>query len=112
MKQKAIEKLTRECEANTSKPIYNALVYIEEHYTNVMNEKIAEKILQEDKNLMGAYRKIESFAKAGHLYCVTDEEGFSITDNYFGIVPEDYSSAKLTKVQKNDSDEFDILDLL
>ena len=110
MINKAIEKMTMECEQNKDKAYYNALVYIEEHYTRAMNERIAEKLLAEDKDLTGAYRKLEGFAKAGHLTCITDEEGFGICDEYYGITQEDYSFKSRASAPAEDMD--DILDLI
>ena len=105
MIDKAIAKLTREMmEANDP-----AIQTIEEHLTEVCTtDEIAEKILAEGKTLKGALKEIENVARErqkgnGGCVCVTDADGFLITDKYFDITH---------LIGKAKQDNINILDLI
>lgn len=105
MIDKAIAKLTREMmEANDP-----AIQTIEEHLTEVCTTgEIAEKILAEGKTLKGALKEIENTARErqtrnGSCVCISDTEGFRITDEYFDIVH---------LIGKAKQDNINILDLI
>ena len=107
MIDKAIAKLTQEMmEAND--PV---IQMIEEHLTEVCTtDEIAEKILAEGKTLKGALEEIENAARErrkGHksCICVSDAEGFRITDKYFDIM-------HLIGKAKQEQDNINILDLI
>lgn len=115
MINKAIEKMTMECEKYTGEWFYGPMVYLEEHYTANMTERIAEKILNDDKSLHEAFLEIKKAAernRVGNSKCVafSPVEGTAITDEYFGITQEDYSFKSRTPAAKDDMD--DILDLM
>lgn len=86
----AIKKLTEECQGN------DYLVPFEECMTSICTtEAVAEKILQEDKTLTGAYETMRDIAKGrqknGCAY-IPPDEGLSILKKYFGIRESDTHS--------------------
>lgn len=86
MIDKAIAKITDEM-MKSDNP---AIRHIEEHLTALCtNETVAGKILAESKTLKGAYNAMKEEARrlaggSGEI-CISDEEGFRIVDEYFGI---------------------------
>lgn len=102
MIDKAIAKITDEM-MKSNNP---AIRHIEEHLTALCtNEGIAGKILAEGKTLKGAYNAMKEEARrmaggSGEI-CISDEDGFRIVDEYFGISADKGTSAKI-----------DIMDLL
>lgn len=102
MINEAIKKITEEAMSNGS-PAFRA---IEEHLTSICNTNaVAEKILSEGKTIKGAYEAMKSeakkMAKGKSEVCISDEEGFRIVDEYFGI-----------STTKTDAPVIDVLDLL
>lgn len=100
MKDKAIAKITQECEEN------DYLIPLEEYLTSICTtEKIAEKILNPDKTLKGAFEEMKKIArgrqKNGVAY-IPPEEGFGIIKKYFGIELE----------EKHNKEIIDILDFI
>lgn len=86
MINEAIKKITDEAENKAH------LIPLEEHLTNICNEKIAGKILQEDKHLADAFKTIRTHAKSkaqGGVAVLTDEEVYSLLEKYYGITEED-----------------------
>lgn len=102
MIDKAIAKITDEM-MKSNNP---AIRHIEEHLTAICtNEEVAEKILAEGKTLQGAYNAMKNEARrmsggSGEI-CISDEDGFRIADEYFGISANKDAPAKI-----------DIMDLL
>ena len=77
-----------------------SLVRIEEYLTNLCtNEGIAEKLLNKTKTLQGAIDAMMKEARnrtTGSCACLTDEEGFSIVEEYYGITDADKTFSKKT----------------
>lgn len=82
--EEAIKKMSIECEKSPE------LVPLEEYLTGICTtDEIAEKILEDGKTLQGAMNKIREKAQkmaTRGIGVVSDEEGFAITREYFGIV--------------------------
>ena len=117
MKDKAIQKLTADCEAQKETWRYSAMVNLEEHYSNNMTDKVAEKILKEDKSLTSALDAIYNHAaanrKGGKCVCMTDEERYSIADAYFEITPDDWKEEKkIEPIHIKGTMSVDILDFI
>ena len=96
---RAIARITDECKGN------DHLIPFEEYLTSICTtDDVADKILNEDKNLKGCFEKMKSIAKGrainGCAY-IPPEEGFQIIRDYYGI--EDNKKA---------SPAIDIMDLL
>ena len=96
MIDKAIAKITDEM-MKSKNPAIRA---IEEHLTNLCtNNEVAEKILDKDKSLKGAYNKMKEEAKklagGSSEICISDEDGFRIVDEYFGINQIKKSTSKI-----------------
>lgn len=85
MIDKAIEKITNEM-MKLDTPFARA---IEEYLTGICtSEAVAEKILAEGKSLQGALGAIKETARKnqkGGVGVVSDEEGYRIVREYFGI---------------------------
>ena len=86
----AIEKITNECRGK------DYLIPFEEYVTSICNtDAVAEKILQPEKSLQGAFDKMRGSAsgrkKNGFAY-IPPEEGFGIIRDYFEITKEDISA--------------------
>ena len=96
MIDKAIAKITDEM-MKSENP---AIRHIEEHLTNLCTgEAVAEKILAPEKTLKGAYEAMKKEARkmagdSGEI-CISDEEGFRIVDEYFGIRPAESGTKKI-----------------
>lgn len=86
MIDKAIKKITKEMMGSNNP----AMRHIEEHLTGICtNEAVAQKILSNEKTLKGAYEAMKAEARRmaggnGEI-CISDEDGFRIVDQYFGI---------------------------
>ena len=96
MINKAIAKITDEM-MKSNNPAIRA---IEEHLTNLCtSNEVAEKILVEGKTLNGAYNKMKEearrFAGGRHEICISDQEGFRIVDEYFGINQMERTTSKI-----------------
>lgn len=104
---RAIARITEECQKR------NYLIPLEEYLTSIMDDSVAEKVLDEKKTLQGCFEKMWDIAKKrpqnGYAYlncvCISLEEGFSIIQDYYGIDLAEKSSQK-------ESDVIDILDFL
>ena len=46
---------------------------------------VEDKVLQESKTLKGAMAAMTSYARNANSSCITDEEGFKVVCDYFGI---------------------------
>ena len=95
--EKAIAHITKEMMKNQNNL---TIVRIEEHLTNLCtNDNIAEKLLKDDKSLKGAVDAMMKKARnrtTGSCACLTDEEGFSIVEEYYGITDTDKTFSKKT----------------
>lgn len=86
MINEAIKKITRETENKKH------LIALEEHLTSICNEKIAPKILREDKHIAEAFKRIREYARSkaeGNVAVLEDEEVYKILEEYYGITEED-----------------------
>lgn len=86
MINEAIKKITRETENKKH------LIALEEHLTSICNEKIAPKILREDKHIAEAFKRIREYARSkaqGGVAVLTDEEVYNLLEKYYGITEED-----------------------
>lgn len=104
MIDKAIAKITEEM-MKTDDPAIRA---IEEHLTErCTNTAVAEKLLDPEKTLKGALDAMRAEAKkraVDGVGVISDEEGFRIVEEYFGI-----SEIRETK---HEQDNINILDLI
>lgn len=99
---RAIARITEECQKR------DYLVPFEEYLTSIMNDKVAEKVLDEKKTLQGCFERMQSIArgraKSGCAF-IPPDEGFSIIRDYYGI--------NLTeKIGPKEPDVIDIMDFL
>ena len=90
---RAIARITEECQKK------EYLIPFEEYLTSIMNDKVAEKVLKEEKTLQGCFDEMEKAAKkhmirngnVGPVFppiysaYIPPEEGFSIIRSYYGI---------------------------
>ena len=84
MVEKAYQKMEKEAEAMKMR---RDIVYIMEHLREKIhkNPALAEKILDEEKTLKGAYSALETEARRMKTPCISDEEGFEIIEKYYGF---------------------------
>ena len=96
---KAIARITDECKGNEH------LIPFEEYLTSICTtDDVAEKILNENKNLKGCFEKMKSIAHRrakNNCAYIPPEEGFQIIKDYYGI-----------KDDKKAGPTIDIMDLL
>lgn len=96
---KAIARITDECKGNEH------LIPFEEYLTSICTtDDVAEKILNENKNLKGCFEKMKSVARGrakNNCAYIAPEEGFQIIKDYYGI-----------KDNKKAGSAIDIMDLL
>lgn len=85
------------------------IIAIEEYLTNICNDKIAEKLMAEGKTLIGAFEfmrdKAKEIAENG-CACLTDEEGFRIVEEYYGISEDDKEG------KRNNTTVIDIMEFM
>ena len=99
LQERAIAKIDAEIEKEKGNRI---LEIIGEFLINLAtaNPDAAEKLLDEKKNLKGAYDAMYKEARKkqyNHCAVLTDEEGFEIVCEYFGI---DYQPSGMDKTRK------------
>lgn len=87
LQEKAIEKIDAEIEKNKGNRAYEV---IGEYLINLVtaHPEVSEKLMDEKKSLVGAYKEMKSKArKKAYKGCavLTDEEGFEIVCDYYGI---------------------------
>ena len=84
MVEKAYQKMEKEAEAMKMR---RDIVYIMEHLREKIhkNPALAEKILDEEKTLKGAYSALETEARRMKTPCISDEEGVEIIEKYYGF---------------------------
>ena len=87
LQEKAIAKIDAEIEKAKGSRAYEV---IGDYLINLVtaHPEAAEKLMDEKKSLAGAYKEMESNArKKAHNGCavLTDEEGFEIVCDYFGL---------------------------
>lgn len=83
---RAIAHITEECQKR------NYLIPLEEYLTSIMDDRVADKVLDEKKTLQGCFDKMKETAEkhmirngnVGTAY-IPPEEGFSIIRDYYGI---------------------------
>lgn len=83
---RAIARITEECQKK------EYLIPFEEYLTSIMNDKVAEKVLDEKKTLQGCFDEMKKAAEThmvrngnvGTAY-IPPEEGFAIIRGYYGI---------------------------
>lgn len=96
---KAIARITDECKGNEH------LIPFEEYLTSICTtDDVADKILNENKNLKGCFEKMKGIAHRrakNNCAYIPPEEGFRIIKDYYGI----------DESQKN-SPVIDIMDFL
>ena len=96
---KAIARITDECKGNEH------LIPFEEYLTSICTtDDVADKILNESKNLKGCFEKMKSIACSrakNNCAYIPPEEGFQIIKDYYGI-----------KDNKKAGPAIDIMDLL
>ncbi|MGM0776945.1 MAG: hypothetical protein ACQEXE_10285 [Bacillota bacterium] len=86
MKEKAIEKLKSEMEKEKSSYVQIVGQFLLNQVEN--NPDAAEKVLEKDKSIMKsltAMRKAAEKQKVGNMAVLSDEEGFAVVLEYFGI---------------------------
>lgn len=96
---RAIAKLTGECEKKEH------LIPFEEYLTGIMTDKVAEKVLKEQKSLQGAFNKMKEVARTrakNGCACIPPDEGYQIIRDYYGI----------DKTERKAESVIDITDLL
>ena len=103
----AIERMTKECQGK------GYLVPFEEYLTSICTtDAVADKILQDGKNLQGAFSKMQGIARkrqSGGCACIPPEEGFGIIREYYGITEVDIMPAPAKHAS---ADVIDIMDFL
>ena len=84
MVEKAYQKMEKEADAMKMR---RDIVYIMEHLREKIhrNPALAEKVLDENKTLKGAYNAMETEARRMKTPCISDEEGFEIIEKYYGF---------------------------
>ena len=84
MVDKAYQKMEREAEEMKMR---REIVYIMEHLRERIhkNPALAEKVLDENKTLKGAYKALEDEARRTKSTCISDEDGFAIIEKYYGF---------------------------
>ena len=90
----AIAKITDEAMAADDP----AVLRIEEYLTEICtSDQVADKLLKEGKTIKGALEAMCGVAKKkqkNQVACLTDEEGFQIVEEYFGITAADKKTVK------------------
>lgn len=108
LQEKAIAKIDAEIEKAKGNRAYEV---IGEYLINLLtaHPEAVEKLMDEKKSLAGAYKEMESNArKKAHNGCavLTDEEGYEIVCDYFGI---DYQPGpRLSVVKTKPTPQLDI----
>jgi len=85
MLKEAIEKITKEMEANKSKPYVQ---YVGQYLLDNIKESSAENILKEGKTIDGSMKHMENVAKkqkVGNVAVLTPDQGFKAVMEYFEI---------------------------
>jgi len=87
MQAQAIEKIKTEMEQNANNSYIQAVGSMLLQHLNV-NPSAAERILAEGKTITGSFAEMRKEAekkKVGNCAVLTDQEGFAIVLQYFGI---------------------------
>lgn len=102
---RAIARITEECQKR------DYLVPFEEYLTSIMNDKVAEKVLDEKKTLQECFNEMKKTAEKRMVRngnvgtaCIPLDEGFSVIRDYYGI--------DLAEKSSPEPDVIDILDFL
>lgn len=112
MKEKAIGKLKSEMEKEKSSYVQIVGQFLLHQVEN--NLDAAEKILSKDKSIMkslDAMRKAAEKQKVGNVAVLSDEEGFAVVLEYFGISndkPDQAKSVSPPQQEKSTPIEFNV----
>ncbi|WP_370222036.1 hypothetical protein [Cytobacillus sp.] len=113
MKEKAIEKLKSEMEKEKSSYIQVVGKFLLQQVEIIPDA--AEKVLEKDKSIMKsltAMRKAAEKQKVGNMAVLSDDEGFAVVLEYFGIkrkgIPQTPVQAGLVEERAKTSADFDV----